>query len=90
LLAVLIGLGLLGGLADFDDNDDEDDFAFLSTFELTELDCLFGVNADLLLFFELSLSFDDLSFSLAVVNDDEPLSLLAILSSDFDSKIINN
>jgi len=64
----------------------------LSPFELAELDCLFGVNADLLLFFELSLSLDDLSFSLdetlafsLTVNDDEPLSLLAIFSSDFDS-----
>jgi hypothetical protein len=46
----------------------------------------------LLLFFELSLSLDDSSFSFdetlafsLTVNDDEPLSLLPILSSDFDS-----
>lgn len=89
MFVVLTGLGLLGGFVDFDD----DDFKFFSNFELTELGCLFGVSEDLL-FFE-SLSLDDLSFSFdekvafsLEKDEDETLSLTAILSSDFDSEKI--
>ena len=88
MFVVLTGLGLLGGFVDFDD---DDDFKFFSSFELTELGCLFGVSEDLL-FFE-SLSLDDLSFSFdekvafsLEKDEDETLSLTAILSSDFDSE----